>query len=387
MTQKDRTHNLLLPILKNLRLFIVVVLTAMIIASGISLVMPHTYRASIELFPPTETSTPSLSNLVQGLTLGGFGIGAEIPEIMVMTAILKSRNLLNVVINEFELDEEWGTEAWEEAIDAMRSNIETTVTDEGTLNIAIYDKTMWFPDDAEISRIRNRVVSIADFIISELDRINLQRKVDDARNYRINIENRYNQAVRDLAIAEEEYRAFSEEYGVLELPTQVQKQIETLAAMHLNLVQEQIKYEVLQGSFAETDVKVVNQKKVLDLIEGEYNLILEGNESMSIFLEYENIPDIGIRQLRAQRELELQSEIFKFLTQQLEEARLREKRETPTLQILDHPQVPDKRTSPKRTFLVLSVGLLTAILLYVYVVFRPGLGELLSQVEEESDNQ
>ena len=74
--------------------------------------------------------------------------------------------------------------------------------------------------------------------------------------------------------------------------------------------------------------------------------------------------------MRLEREIMIQGEIFKFLAPQVEDARLREKKEAPTLVTLDFPKQPDKRVAPSRSVLVLSVGILTALLLLLLLLLR-----------------
>ena len=74
--------------------------------------------------------------------------------------------------------------------------------------------------------------------------------------------------------------------------------------------------------------------------------------------------------IRLERELEVQGEIFQFLTQQFEQARIQEIRDTPTLQVLDIGIPRERRSSPQRILTVIMVFVLSLILAIGYAFFR-----------------
>jgi len=68
--------------------------------------------------------------------------------------------------------------------------------------------------------------------------------------------------------------------------------------------------------------------------------------------------------------VKVQEQVFELLTAQLEEARIRETRDTPTVQVLDHAVVPLHKSRPKRALVVIAgfviglAGSLTWVLLH-----------------------
>ena len=72
------------------------------------------------------------------------------------------------------------------------------------------------------------------------------------------------------------------------------------------------------------------------------------------------VPEIALLYVRKQREVKYHETLFELLARQYEAARLDESREAPLLQIVDHAQVPDRKSGPQRTLLMLAAGLLGA---------------------------
>ena len=80
------------------------------------------------------------------------------------------------------------------------------------------------------------------------------------------------------------------------------------------------------------------------------------------------VPEIALLYVRKQREVKYHETLFELLARQYEAARLDESREAPLLQIVDHAQVPDRKSGPQRTLLMLAAGLLGALVGAVWVL-------------------
>ena len=79
-----------------------------------------------------------------------------------------------------------------------------------------------------------------------------------------------------------------------------------------------------------------------------------------------SIPTTGAQLVRLIREAKIQETIFTLLTQQLEQARIAEAKDTPTVRILDRAVPPEWKSRPsvtKNTFMGGVIGLLVGIAL------------------------
>jgi tyrosine-protein kinase Etk/Wzc len=72
------------------------------------------------------------------------------------------------------------------------------------------------------------------------------------------------------------------------------------------------------------------------------------------------LPQAGLEIIRLWREVKVQEQVFELLTAQLEEARIRETRDTPTVEVLDHATTPLHKSRPKR-WLVVAAGFLVGL--------------------------
>ena len=85
----------------------------------------------------------------------------------------------------------------------------------------------------------------------------------------------------------------------------------------------------------------------------EYGGTVIGLEKSNLFPVLAEIPELGVELIRLKREVEIQNTLFVFLTQQYEEAKIKESKDTPTVQILDYPKIPNLKSGPKRVITVL----------------------------------
>jgi capsule polysaccharide export protein KpsE/RkpR len=366
---QTRIGRLIALILNNAKLYFGGVFIAMFFAAIISLIMPKTFESYSVVFPPSGDNAMNVSSLVQGLALGGFSLGGDATAMSLLISMVKSRTMLEGLIDEFDLLEELKTDKWEDALIVMRDRVECQIMDEGTLMIKARDKTGWFSNSDDDAIIRQRVMQMAEYLLVQLDKVNLARTTEEASNFRIDIEKRYAECLQELAEAEDEYQLFIEEHGVLELPTQLEHQVNSAAVLYSRIVEEDVKLEVLSASLPDDHPSIQGQEMLIESLRQHYDELIAGTDSQ-LFLSFEDIPELGKQLVRLEREIMIQGEIFKFLAPQVEDARLREKKEAPTLVTLDFPKQPDKRVAPSRSVLVLSVGILTALLLLLLLLLR-----------------
>ena len=74
--------------------------------------------------------------------------------------------------------------------------------------------------------------------------------------------------------------------------------------------------------------------------------------------------------LRLKREVEIQNKILTFIIPMLEQAKIEEKKETPTILIIDSPQVPDYKIKPKRLPLTLFSVIFFTFLSYLFFFYQ-----------------
>ena len=138
-------YNLLdyIKVLNRCRRFIIFnFLAVSIIALLISFLLPKTFRSSAVLMPPITNSDMSTFSPLIDSPFGSL-FSHQTDETMSMIAILKSRTIMEDVINQFDLINLYNAEHMEEAIEDLTDNIEFEIETEGTIRITSYASTGW----------------------------------------------------------------------------------------------------------------------------------------------------------------------------------------------------------------------------------------------------
>jgi len=368
-------------IVKHRWTIIKIVAIAVLVTVVITLIMPKTFTATSSILVPDEDDGFGLSSFTGKIPLAELaGISGESEEAMSLLAILTSRTLNTKTVKKFNLDERWESKYFEDAIIELRDKSIYELEENGSIVVDISIKTGWFSSSEDEREASELAASVVNFMISELDRINKGLKSQWARNNRVFIEKRYKESLDELDDLDKRIRNFMEENGTIALEEQTIAAIATAAQVKTEIIMTEVELKVLESSLGNIHPDVLrmqNRKKGLEieLNSLKYGVISEEDSiditrSLRVFPVFQEIPKLAVMFIRLQRELEVQGEIFKFLTQQFEQARIQEIRDTPTLQVLDIGIPRERRSSPQRALTVIMVFVLSLILAIGYAFFR-----------------
>ena len=339
-------------------LLITSVLLLSVFSVSISLIIPLTYTSSASIIPPGGGSiidgilpaamTRGLGGLISGSSSDpNNGVNKTI-------SILKSRELAVKTINEFELMQYYGAPTIEDAINSFRDDLSILLTEEGTVNISMRLKTEYFhPEENEIET-RRRVMEISQFIVDELDQKYTYLETQKARYQRIIIERRYEESLADIEQLENDIAEFSLEYGIFDFELQIEAQLEVLYQLESELIKAEVQYELLANTFNKTHPEVLTQQNIVNSIKNKIDALRKGESDTNLRTSIEAAPEIGKRFIQLQREMLVQTAIYEFVVQQYEQIKVQEAKDTPSLQFIDTPQEPTKRTSPRRSLFVIA---------------------------------
>jgi len=93
-----------------------------------------------------------------------------------------------------------------------------------------------------------------------------------------------------------------------------------------------------------------------------------GTNPASLFPSIRELPALGVGYADLYRNTKIQEAVFQTLTQEYELAKVQEAKETPSVKILDPPDVPEKKSFPPRQ-LIVTLGTMLSIVAGVSWVF------------------
>jgi uncharacterized protein involved in exopolysaccharide biosynthesis len=168
-------------------------------------------------------------------------------------------------------------------------------------------------------------------------------------------ERRLNEARVQLAALEDSLTRFQLATGVLDIEEQVKATVQAAAALQAQRLIAQSEYELNQQIFAPGSPELeMSRMKLAGIDSSMQSLISRRGDSdeMNFLITLMESPSEGMTYLRFERDIEIQSLLVAYLTQQHEQARIEEVRNTPTIAVYESPVAGTKRVWPRRGLMV-----------------------------------
>ena len=338
--------------------------------------IPKRYTSSALLMPPTSESGPagSIMGALSNLPFGGL-MSQTNDESLSILAILKSRTIFEKVIQRFDLMKIYQVPNVDKALIALANNTAFNVEEEGTISISVSADTDWFHYPESEQRAKNLCTEMAIYFTQQLDIINKSLKTEQASFHREFIGERYRQNLVDLKRAEDSLRIFQEKHKMVALPEQTTATIEAAAALKAQMLSNEVKLGVMLGALNPTHPDIENIKKENSELSKKMNELEYGTEIIdlkqsNLFPVLADVPELGVELVRLKREVEIQNTLFVFLTQQYEEAKIKEAKDTPTIQILDYPQKPFQKSAPKRVIILIICLFISTFVNVLFILYK-----------------
>jgi tyrosine-protein kinase Etk/Wzc len=93
-----------------------------------------------------------------------------------------------------------------------------------------------------------------------------------------------------------------------------------------------------------------------------------GEPRKEIHVPFAQVPELGLELARLTRDMKVQETVYTLLTQQLEQAKIAQARDMPTVQVLDTAVPADRKSKPKIT-LNMAIAGLTSLFAGVFLAF------------------
>jgi len=361
------------------------ILFVTVITTVIALLLPKWYKSTASVFPAEKADLlgglEGIASLAKSFSpakaLTSLSGNAETDRYI---AILKSSTVLNAVIQKFDLVHIYDITSYpgEKTAEELLSNVEFIVETEGNLTITVFDKDP------------QRAADMANYFVEMLNKKNTELQVQNAHGNRQFIEERYKKNLSDLAAAEDSLKAFQKKYGVIAMPEQVEASIKALAEITGQLAIKEVQANVLRRTQSLDNPTLMATQIEIDEIRNKLSQMNSGTKfsknEMNVFVPFSKMPDLGGEYIRRFRDVEIQYKILQFITPLYEQAKVEERRQTPSVLILDKAGPAERKSKPKVSLYALT-ALIVSLLLSLFIVFvREAIAKLQSNKQEELNN-
>jgi len=335
------------------------VAVAAVLAAVVSLLLPKTYTASTRIMPPQQgqsISAAMMSQLGPLAALAGKDLGVR-NQSDVFIYILRSRSLADNLVDRFSLMTVYKEKRRAETRDDLRDDTQITTGKEGGISISVS------------SRDRHRAADLANAYVEELQKLTKTLAVSEAGKRRLFFEQEVQKASEELAQAELAMKRTQERTGILQLDSQAKAMIESLVAVRARVVAQEAQVEAMRSFATPENPDFIRAQNELAALRTELSRIEAGAGGTSLAdMSVRKVPEAGLEYVRRLRDLKYAETVFELLKRQYEIARIDEAKDAAIIQVLDKAEIPEMRSSPKRTLLVATVAFV-AFFIAVLVAF------------------
>ncbi len=334
-----------------------IVLIAVVIAAGATMLLPTRFVAVAYLMPPDNTSGMSGLSLLMGMrgSDSGRGVGNQIGTMLGMPSptqlyvrALQSNRVEDRMIERFDLLKVYQTKLRSSARQRLEDN--TEVSEErksGVISIAVTDSDP------------TRAAQMANAYWEELDRLLLEVNTNAAKRERQYDEEQLALAKMDLQKAAKEFGDFAGKNVAIDVPEQGRAAVESMAALQGQLIaaETQLKgllqvYNEDQGPVRLLRAQIGELRRQLAQLAGKTPA---NNDALP---DLKRLSSLGGPYLDLYQRLRVQQAVVEVLSQQYQLAKLQEVREVPSIRVMDVAEVPERKSFPPRAMIVVLCAFL-----------------------------
>ncbi len=363
-------------LIKSRRKIILLILVSAALSIAVSFILHTKYTANTCFIPVVEGIGMDFgSSTGIGASAGGFlqmlG-GMAVTPSDIYNDLITSRAVLVNVIDTFRLDTVIKAKYRDDLILKFSKRIKTKVSVTGFVKVYYTDRN------------KQRAADVANALVRELDRINKELIMTKGKRTRIFLDKRISEVNKNLKAYEDTLKEFQKRHGVFDIDQEMELYITNSAKIEAKIEEKKIMLNYLLSLYGENSTQVKNMRKQIKAIYEEKEKIWNGkNDPITSRPALKGIPDILYRYLELKRELTIDDELLVLLREEDEKAKILEKKDTPTLQVIYKATPPDRRSWPKRKLIVLvSVfGIVFLYMLYLFVLAGFEKSEELSEIK------
>jgi capsule polysaccharide export protein KpsE/RkpR len=341
----------------------------------VALSLPKEYVSGARIMPPEQggNSAALLATLVGKSSAGGLAglagslLGAKNTGAL-FVALLHSGTVSGHLIDRFDLQRVYHKRYREDT--AKRLSHLTKITEDpksGVITIGVTDER------------RERARDLAQGYLDELNNLVAKVNTSSAHREREFIEQRLNTVQAELQRAQLELSAFSSKNTTIDIKEQTRATVEAGAKLEGQLIAGESELDSLRQIYGNQNVRVraaearnAILQRELQRANGQDSTDPDGKDidASHPYPALRQLPQLGVRWANLYRNVRIHETVFDLLSQEYETARIEEVKSIPTVSVIDVPWLPERKSGPHRTLIVLISVLLSVIGTAVFLLVR-----------------
>ena len=347
-----------------------VTLVFTILAVVISLLLPVSYTGRTVILPPQQGQ--SLAGVMLGQLGMLSGLGKELglkSSVDLYIAMLKSESVQNGLIQRFNLLDVYHKKKLTDCRKALESNTSLKpLPKEGLIMISVEDSDP------------KRAADLANGYVDELQELNQRLALTESSQRRLFFEKQLVLAKENLITAEQKLKQTQEKTGLLVLDTQTRSAVEAVARLKGQIAGKEVQLQAMRAFATNKNPDVVLVEQELAGLQAQVDKALRNNNvpQGDVGIPTGKIPESGLAWVRAYRDMKYHETIYEIVAKQYEAAKLDEAKSASLAQVVDPAVTPERKSSPKRTLIVLGALVAGFLLSCIYSVLQEAYRRLIA---------
>ncbi|HXE15389.1 MAG TPA: GNVR domain-containing protein [Bryobacteraceae bacterium] len=341
-----------------------------LVSTVVAFLIPVEYTAEAVILTP-EHAESSLSAMAQlagvgpGMGLSGLsllsGFGLRNPSDLYV-GILESRTIADALINRFQLKKVYNDKYLQRARKHLARRTTIKAGKDTLIHIQVDD------------RDPTRAAKLANAYVEELSLRNTTVALTEASQRRLFFEQQLTKEKKLLAAAEVALRDTQQFTGLVVPSGQAEALIRSASQLHAEIMSREAQLAGMRSYVADDNPRLQMVNRELAALRSELAK-LETGEHVAGTPEVPvgNLPQAGLQYLRKYRDVKYHEGLYEALSKQYEAARLDEAKAAPLVQVIDNAVVPERKSWPPRTLIILISTVLAALIssLWILVGSKP----------------
>jgi uncharacterized protein involved in exopolysaccharide biosynthesis len=258
--------------------------------------------------------------------------------------LLGSRSIADDLIEKYQLQSVYKTKNLTQTRKRLAARTRMSAGKDSLIRVAV---------DADAPQF---AADLANAYVDRLHKLNSRLALTESAQRRQFFEERMEAERRAVAEAEAEMKATQEKTGLIQVSSQMDAAVRTIAQLRAEITVREVLLETLKAGATEQNPEVVRLRVELDSLRGQLRSAEAGSNAGRIGPG--NAPAAGMAYMRALREFQYHETLFETLAKQYEAARLDESKEAPMVQVVDRA-VPPEEANPKNRVWMVLFGMLS----------------------------
>ncbi len=350
------------------------VLIAFIAFLVLAYIIPKRYESTMRLMPP-ETQQGNFGAMLNLLAGGGGGTGSSAlgglassllgarTNASLLLGIMTSREVSDRIITRFDLATEYGVAGSQAPMEYSRRELmkNIAVQEDRKSGIITITLTSRSPEEAQ---------AMAFGYADELTRVFNMVSASPARRERLFLEKRLAAIKVELDDSAKKFAAYASKTTAFNIPEQAKAVMTAAARIQGELAAAESELEGMRQIYTDNNIRVKALRERIAELRRQADATDKNTSPDSLGGYIHNLPKLGIEWADLYRRAMINEAVYEAMTKQYEFAKVQEAKELAPVTLLDPPDFPEKKASPKRSYLILGGMFFTFLFASAWVLAK-----------------